>query len=279
MTESPSLGRVRAVLFDMDGLLIDSERIYTDVVNEILRPHGKEQTWEVKSQLMGKPERDATLTLFRALWPPRPGNAEDEARGFSDECPFTIDSFLKERNARLLPAFESVPAMPGAERLVAHLEKNKIPICVATGSKRFNYQIKSGANPTLFRHFGDRAICGDDKAVVGRGKPTPDIFLVAAHHGLGLQHSEEGQQFLDRVRLPGEEHDGTLRGAEHEILVFEDALPGVQAGLAAGMRVVWVPDPNLRKVTEHGPDVGAHQQIDSLEAFQPELWGLPPFDA
>lgn len=35
----------------------------------------------------------------------------------------------------------------------------------------------------------------------------------------------------------------------------------------------------LRKVTEHGPDVGAHQQIDSLEAFQPELWGLPPFDA
>lgn len=122
-------------------------------MNEILRPHGKEQTWEVKSQLMGKPERDATrtrhadtVTLFRALWPPRPGNAEDEARGFSDECPFTIDSFLKERNARLLPAFESVPAMPGAERLVAHLEKNKIPICVraaadqqvATGSKRFN---------------------------------------------------------------------------------------------------------------------------------------------
>lgn len=122
-------------------------------MNEILRPHGKEQTWEVKSQLMGKPERDATrtwhadtVTLFRALWPPRPGNAEDEARGFSDECPFTIDSFLKERNARLLPAFESVPAMPGAERLVAHLEKHKIPICVraaadqqvATGSKRFN---------------------------------------------------------------------------------------------------------------------------------------------
>ena len=83
------LGNVRAVLFDVrgartlapdmltkqrDGLLIDSERvggrraspqthpaqIYTDVVNELLRPHGKEQTWEIKSKLMGKPERDAT---------------------------------------------------------------------------------------------------------------------------------------------------------------------------------------------------------------------------
>ena len=54
---------VRAVLFDMDGLLIDSERIYTDVVNEILKPHGKEQTWDIKARLMGKPERDATRTL------------------------------------------------------------------------------------------------------------------------------------------------------------------------------------------------------------------------
>lgn len=54
---------VRAVLFDMDGLLIDSERIYTDVVNQILKPYGKEQTWDIKARLMGKPERDATRTL------------------------------------------------------------------------------------------------------------------------------------------------------------------------------------------------------------------------
>ena len=53
---------IRAVLFDMDGLLIDSERIYTEVVNEVLRPYGKKQTWEIKAKLMGKPEKEATRT-------------------------------------------------------------------------------------------------------------------------------------------------------------------------------------------------------------------------
>ncbi|WFD00508.1 pseudouridine 5'-phosphatase [Malassezia yamatoensis] len=221
------LGRVRAVLFDMDGLLIDSERIYTDVVNEVLRPYGKEQSWEIKSKLMGKPERDATLTLLSSLWPPREGDADDEARGFSRECPFTLDSFLVERNARLLPAFEQVPAMPGAERLVAHLAKHQIPIC-------------SNANPTLFEHFRDRVVCGDDVDVIGRGKPTPDIFLVATHKRLGLQHTEKGREFLKGIRHPGKEHDGTFLGSEKEVLVFEDALPGVQAGLAAGMRGMYI---------------------------------------
>lgn len=183
------------------------------------------------------------VTLLSALWPPRTGNADDLAQGFSTECPFTLDSFLQQRNAEMLPAFKHVPPMPGAERLVKHLAKHQIPICVATGSKRANctslyspVQIKSGANPTLFAPFEGRAVCGDDKEVVGRGKPWPDIFLVATHSGLGLQHTEEGREWLARVRQPGSEHDGTLLGAEKEVLVFEDALPGIEAGLAAGMR-------------------------------------------
>ena len=74
------------------------------------------------------------MTLLSSLWPPSPGHSIEEERGFSEECPFTIDSFLKERNAKLLPAFERVPAMPGAERLVEHLAKHGIPICVRSRS-------------------------------------------------------------------------------------------------------------------------------------------------
>ncbi|WFD30503.1 pseudouridine 5'-phosphatase [Malassezia sp. CBS 17886] len=257
MTADDTLGCVRAVLFDMDGLLIDSESIYTDVVNEVLRPYGKQQSWEIKSRLMGKPEREATLTLLSSLWPPNRADPEDVARGFGADCPLTLDEFLTQRNGRLLPAFEHVRPMPGAMRLVQHLHKHKIPMCIATGSKRRNYEIKAGANADLFAGFEGRAVCGDD-AATPRGKPHPDIFLAAAKHGLGLQDTEEARAWLARLRDPGAEHDNTLRGAEKEVLVFEDAL--------------------LVAVAENRLPVNAHQTLASLEEFRPEQWGLPPFE-
>lgn len=120
-------------------------------------------------------------------------------------------------------------------------------------------------------------MCGDDE-MIGRGKPYPDIFLNAVKHGLGWQFSDEGRAILEKIRDPGAEFDGKLGGVEGEILVFEDALPGVQAGLSAGMKVVWVPDPSLRAVADQGPPIGAHQELSSLEDFRPEMWGLPPFE-
>ncbi len=61
------IAHIKAILFDMDGLLIDSEGIYTKVVNDILKPYGKEQTWEIKANLMGKPEREATCKCTPTL--------------------------------------------------------------------------------------------------------------------------------------------------------------------------------------------------------------------
>lgn len=52
-----SLPRVRACLFDMDGLLIDSEDIYTTITNQILQEHGKPLLpWSIKAQLQGRPQ-------------------------------------------------------------------------------------------------------------------------------------------------------------------------------------------------------------------------------
>lgn len=232
-----------------------------------MAPYGKEQTWAIKSKLMGTPERKATEILLSSLWPP----AEGEPGPFSHDCPFTIDSFLSHRNMNLDDYFSKVKPMPGAEKVVKHLADCGVPICVATGSKRRNFDIKSGANPSLFAPFGTRVVCGDDERIK-RGKPNPDIFLLAAREGL------QSDVFKTGIRELGEEHDGELAGREGEILVFEDAKPGVQAAKRAGMNVVWVPDPNLKALLkESDEDIGATQTIDSLLDWKPEQWGLPPY--
>ncbi len=56
------------------------------------------------------------------------------------------------------------------------------------------------------------------------------------------------------------------------MLVFEDSINGVKAGLAAGMQVVWVPDPCL--------DINSQEAtliIPTLEEFHPPLFNLPAF--
>ncbi|CEH18481.1 Predicted haloacid-halidohydrolase and related hydrolases [Ceraceosorus bombacis] len=99
--------------------------------------------------------------------------------------------------------------------------------------------------------------------------------------GMIAHCSKAGEEpsIAKEVRLWGAENDAAgLAGGEGDILVFEDAKPGVQAGKAAGMKVVWVPDPNLRALlSKENEDLNADQILESLEDFEPEAWGLPPF--
>lgn len=74
-----------------------------------------------------------------------------------------------------------------------------------------------------------RRVLGDDPRIgKGRGKPLPDIYLLAL------------ETINQELRKNGEEEI-----KPEECLVFEDAVPGVEAGRRAGMRVVWCPHPGL----------------------------------
>ncbi|GJE92849.1 HAD-like protein [Phanerochaete sordida] len=265
MTTRP---KIEYVLFDMDGLLIDSERVYTDVTNHILARYGKEMTWDIKAGLMGKPEREAAAHLL-SFFPDLPPE-------------MTLDAYLTERRALQDALWPTVRPLPGAARLVRHLHAHGVPIAVATGSQRRNFEQKSAhLMDELFGAFGGKVVCADDGLIrPGRGKPCPDVFLVTARTCLGRAVGELEE---DDLEVTEEQRVERRKG-----LVFEDAIPGMQAGKRAGMNVVWIPDPNLVAVgtndnadgttslsTVEQPD----QTLKSLEEFKPEEWGLPPYDS
>lgn len=76
----------------------------------------------------------------------------------------------------------------------------------------------------MFGRFEGKVVCGDDAKYKMKGKPEPDIFLAAAREMLGKDVGEPGGLLSD------EQKEERARG-----LVFEDGLPGMQAGKRAGM--------------------------------------------
>ena len=90
----------------------------------------------------------------------------------------------------------------------------------------------------------------NDDPNLQRCKPAPDIFQLAA------------SRFPTPPTSPG------------HVIVFEDALNGVTAARDAGMNVVMVPD----KMVDRAKCSQAHLVLNSLEEFDPTVWGFPPFD-
>jgi pseudouridine-5'-monophosphatase len=152
---------VTHALFDMDGLLLDTEIIYTQVTSSIVSPYGKTFDWSVKSNMIGRPAIDAARYLVSAL-----------------ELPISAEDYLEQRNQLLRHAFPSCQALPGAEALVRHLKSHQIPMALATSSSEDHYRLKTANHRDWFDLF-DVVVTGDNPAVT-RGKPAPDIFLHAA---------------------------------------------------------------------------------------------------
>ncbi|KAJ7143424.1 HAD-like domain-containing protein [Mycena crocata] len=241
---------IEYVLFDMDGLLLDSEAIYSEVTDSILAGYGKKMTWDIKAGCMGKPEKEA-VTYLLSCFP---------------DISLTAPSYLEQRTALQDKLWPTVPLLPGARELILHLKAHNIPMAVATSSVRRNFELKTAHHGEIFDCFEDRVVCGDDKEWNMRGKPEPDIFLVAAREILKRDVGPADTASVDASQV-------TERGRG---LVFEDSLYGMQAGKRAGMSVVWVPDARLLDVAYSG-DEKADQTLKSLEDFVPEQWGLPPY--
>lgn len=166
-------------LFDMDGLLLDTEFIYENSVREICRSFGKDYPWDVRMKVMGTQEERTAEIVIQDV-----------------SLPISVAEFLKIQGDYVRKDFTKLDLMKGAERLVRHLHESKVPICLATSSGREMAEIKMSNYPELFDLFSHR-VMGSTDPEVKHGKPAPDIFLVAASRFEDKPHPNKCLVFED----------------------------------------------------------------------------------
>jgi HAD superfamily hydrolase (TIGR01509 family) len=155
---SPHRGELQAVLFDMDGLLVDSEPLWFEVECSVMtRLDGRWSEDDQKALIGGSLPRTVSYLLDRAA---RPTSREEVARWLVDG----MTSLLMSR---------PLAARPGARELLAEVSAAGVPHALVTSSER---PIMDAVLLRLGVAF-DATVCADD---VAHGKPDPEPYLRAA---------------------------------------------------------------------------------------------------
>ncbi len=212
---------IRCVIFDMDGVLIDSYHAHFESWRRVAEEEGVRYTEKEFAWSFGRTSRE----IIRGTW----GRPE-----YTDADITRIDS-RKEALFRDIIA-RDFPTMDGARELIEALRAAGFRVAIGSSGPPENVALALGR---LGRHLFDGVVNGMD---VQRGKPDPQVFLLAAERA----------------------------GVEpHRSLVVEDARPGIEAASRAGMASVALvstgrTDEDFRPVH---PDLVVH----SLRELDPQL--------
>ena len=199
MITQPKTMPCKAVIFDMDGLLLDSETLSFETFVETADRYGITAGFDSYSRMLGLNMIEG-VDVLRSILP-----AHIDATVFKAE-------WFTRYNERLAG---SVPVKTGVADVINWLATCNIPMAVATssqGEKARDVLDRAG----LAAHM--LAITGGNEVV--RGKPAPDVYLASIEK---------------LVTLCG------ITGAD-DCVAFEDSEVGVRAALAAGLRVIQIPD-------------------------------------
>lgn len=189
-----------AIIWDMDGTLIDSENLWAETTYALSEAMGKRLTPEQRAKTVG-----TSFAFTSALCADNAGITLDEESSamWKKRMYDHIRSLMETR----------LEVRSGVPELLDALHASGVPMAIATNTER---EVAVSALKVLRTERFQEIVCGDD---VPQPKPAPDMYLLAAEK-LGV--------------------------APEDCLVFEDSLGGMTAALAAGCRVLGLPeDPAL----------------------------------
>ena len=215
----------RAVIFDLDGVLADSEPWWNEIDKKLLGEYGVTYRGEYHRNVLGVSYRLA-VEFYKKV--------------FGLSAP--TEELMRRRGEIAAEVFtKRVGLFPSTRAVLTELRQMNLRLAVATSS------VGASARPFLDRHrltaFFEVIVTGEE---IERGKPSPDIYLSAA----------------EKLGIPADAS-----------LVIEDALSGIAAARAAGMRVAAVPD--TRFVDPHDYEKEADYVLDDLSGI-PALICRPP---
>ncbi|XP_071519712.1 pseudouridine-5'-phosphatase isoform X10 [Panulirus ornatus] len=295
---------VTHVIFDMDGLLLDTESLCAAANESVIQPYGKVFTWELNVAQMGQKAESCAQMIINHL-----------------QIPLSVEDYVSQVSEVHKKIMPTAQLMPDTERLYTKAAETVASEYgkVYTWEMQVNcmglkahmdaqYNIESLDLPITVDQYLDK-VSMVYKHLFPNAQFLPGAEKVVRHlhkHNIPIAIASGGAQ--DSFELKTTNHKEFVSMFSHVVLastdpevkngkpapdvflicasrfsnppkpeqclVFEDAPNGVTAGVTAGMQVVMVPDPRLdAEMTK-----GASQVLKSLEDFKPELFGLPSYD-
>lgn len=207
-------------IFDFDGVIINSAAQH-------------EESWERLAAEIGKP---LPPDHFERSFGMKNAHIIPNLLDWSHD-PAEIErlSLRKEELYRIVVEEKGLEPIPGVVNFLEFLQRSGVPCVIGSSTQKLN--ITSAFQRLGIGHFFADMATSED---VTKGKPDPQVFLVAA----------------SKIQMPPQ-----------RCVVFEDAVVGVQAGKAAGMRVVAVTTTNPPEKLRQADLV-----VDRLDTIRPETW-------
>ena len=182
--------QIKAAIFDLYGTLLDSQKLYDEANQLMINKYGNGKKYDIDAKMVnhGAPPSIGNKFLIETF-----------------QIKLSFDELIDKKNQYFTEKF--CEPMEGAKE-ITHILKHKygLKMGLATSSLKSSVDIKLRNHQEWINSDFDFIVTGDDKRVI-KGKPNPDIFLLAAKE-LGVS--------ID------------------ECIIFEDAVNGIQAGLNSG---------------------------------------------